>query len=312
MSGQSLRNDGSEQKARRAAVTWDLTLAGRLVRCAARKAPPGLADRLEEEWLADLSGRQRALSRILFALGCCWATRVIAREFGAAAAAGGSSGSTQRALVAHAGHDFSRFSRRTVALVAIVCLHIGILYLYLTGFAGIFVVNGPNPIAGVFIDKTINAHQAPHLPPPRITRTVFDTFPTPDFPLFKVPAGPNAITVAPSPRPVAGPLPSVPPKPVDRVAGGPGAGFPNTEDYYPPAARRLGEAGSTVVDVCVDPRGRLTAAPTIAGSSGIRLIDQGALRLATAGSGHYRPSTQNGQPVSSCYAFRIRFQLEDQ
>ncbi|HEY7887761.1 MAG TPA: hypothetical protein VIC29_06000 [Steroidobacteraceae bacterium] len=42
------------------------------------------------------------------------------------------------------------------------------------------------------------------------------------------------------------------------------------------------------------------------------LIDQGALRLASAGSGHDRPTTESGQPVSSCYAFRISFRLEDQ
>jgi TonB family protein len=99
---------------------------------------------------------------------------------------------------------------------------------------------------------------------------------------------------------------------VTRVTGGPGAGFPDTDDYYPPAARRLGEAGTTIVSVCVDPRGRLTAAPAIVDSSGIRQIDEGALRLARAGSGHYRPTTENGQSVSACYAFRIRFQLEDQ
>jgi TonB family protein len=94
--------------------------------------------------------------------------------------------------------------------------------------------------------------------------------------------------------------------------GGPGAGFPNTEDYYPPAARRLGEVGTSVISVCVDPRGRLTAAPRIVASSGIGQIDEGALRLASAGSGHYRPTTENGRAVAACYAFRIRFQLEDQ
>lgn len=35
-------------------------------------------------------------------------------------------------------------------------------------------------------------------------------------------------------------------------------------------------------------------------------------RLAKAGSGHYRPTTENGQPVSSCCAFRIVFRIEDQ
>jgi TonB family protein len=312
MSGQSLPGDGSERKALHAAAPWDLALSGRLVSCAARKAPPGLTDRLQEEWLADLMARQGAFSRIRFALGCCWATRVIAREFGAAAATTGSSASGQRLLVAHGGYDFSRVSRRTVALIAIVCLHIAILYVYLTGVGGILVVNPTHPLTGHFIvEPTNRAPQPTRLPPPSLARTVVESLPTPDL-TFKLPADPDAITVPHSPRPDVAPVRLPPSKAVTRVTGGPGAGFPDTDDYYPPAARRLGEAGTTIVSVCVDPRGRLTAAPAIVDSSGIRQIDEGALRLARAGSGHYRPTTENGQSVSACYAFRIRFQLEDQ
>lgn len=313
MSGQSLPGDGSERKARQAAATWDRALAGRLVSCAARKAPPGLADRLQEEWLADLTTRQGAFPRIRFALGCCWATRVIAREFGAAAAAAGSSASAQRLLVAYGGgYDFSRISRRTVALIAIVCLHIGILYVYLTGFGGTRVMSLTHPMTGRFIVRpTAELPPPTPLPPPSLARTVVESVPTPDL-KFNFPEDPKAITVPHSAQPNVAPTRLPPRKSVTRVMGGPGAGFPDTDDYYPPAARRLGEAGSTVVTVCVDPRGRLTAAPTVADSSGIRLIDEGALRLARAGSGHYRPTTENGQAVSSCYEFRIRFQLEDQ
>lgn len=309
MSGQSLPGDESERKPRHVAATWDLALAGHLVSCAARKAPLGLAERLQEEWLADLTARQGAFSRIRFGLGCCWATRVIAREFGAAAAAAGSSASAQRLLVAYGGYDFSRVSRRTAALIAIVCLHIGILYVYLTGFGGTLVVNPTNPLTGRFIVQPVQRRQLIPLPPPKLTR-VAESLPTPDL-TFKFPADPNAITVPRSPQPNVAPMRLPPPKPVTRVIGGPGSGFPDTEDYYPPAARRLGEAGTTVVSVCVDPRGKLTVAPTIIDSSGIRQIDEGALRLARAGSGHYRPTTENGQPVSACYAFRISFQLRD-
>jgi hypothetical protein len=55
----------------------------------------------------------------------------------------------------------------------------------------------------------------------------------------------------------------------------------------------------------------LAADPTVAQSSGIPRLDAAALKLAKAGGGHYRPSTENGQPVSSCYAYRIRFRLDD-
>jgi TonB family protein len=71
----------------------------------------------------------------------------------------------------------------------------------------------------------------------------------------------------------------------------------------------MAETGAATVHVCVDTRGRLTADPTLTRSSGSRRIDDGALNLAKAGSGHYRPSTEDGQPVSACYPYRIRFEL---
>jgi hypothetical protein len=52
-----------------------------LIRHAAQLAPDTLYLRLEEEWLADLQARSSAMSRLRFALGCCWATVVIADEF---------------------------------------------------------------------------------------------------------------------------------------------------------------------------------------------------------------------------------------
>ncbi len=311
MSGQSVRDEGSAREARHAAATWDRNLAAYLVGCAARKAPPGLRGRLEEEWLADLAARPGAFSRIRFGLGCCWATRIIAREFGAAAEAAGTTASGHRLLVSYGGYDFSRFSRRTAAIVAIVGLHAAVFYAYVSGLAQRVLPPPPDWLHGVsVVTQPLNPHTPPALPPPKLARAVLDSLPTPEL-KFHLPLDPNIIKAVPSHQPNTAPQPSQPSR-ADRVIGGPGAGFPDTEDYYPPSARRLGEAGATVVSVCVDPRGRLTAAPTIVVSSGVRQIDEGALRLARAGSGHYRPTTENGQPVSACYAFRIRFQLEDQ
>lgn len=65
------------------------------------------------------------------------------------------------------------------------------------------------------------------------------------------------------------------------------------------------------VSVCVDPLGRLAAAPSLAASSGSAHLDEGALTLARAASGHYRPTTDNGRPISDCYALRIRFELRN-
>lgn len=288
---------------------WDLTLARHLVCRAAHKAPPDLAERLREEWLADLMVRRGPFSRIGFGLGCCWATRVIAREFSVAAAAAGTSASGERVLAGcGGGRGLSGFSRRTTAIIVIVGLHLGIFYLYLNGFTRALIVSATDPLAGHFIVQPVTRVPPRQLPPPTITPTTINELPLPDPKILTVA---TAVITTPPSRPVR-PVQTAPPVPVERMIGGPGAGFPNTQDYYPPGPRRLDEEGTSAVRVCVDPTGRLTAAPALVSSSGNGQLDEGALRLASAGSGHYRATTENGRPVSSCYSFRIRFQLEDQ
>jgi TonB family protein len=113
------------------------------------------------------------------------------------------------------------------------------------------------------------------------------------------------------PRIIPQPIPpETPTQIVQRLAGGPGAGFPETADFYPSASIRLGEEGISAVRVCVDQRGRLTSEPTTVNGSGSARLDEAALKLARAGSGHYRATTEDGQPVNSCYAFGVRFQLK--
>jgi hypothetical protein len=260
MSGQDPSRDGSVGQAHAAAATWDQAAARCLVSCAASQAPPGLAARLEEEWLADLTARRSAFSRIRFGLGCCWATRVIAREFGSAAASAGSSASGERLLVAYGGYDFSHLSRRTIALIAIACFHAAVFYVYLTDFTRAAApVSPPDMHAHVVYE-----HQSPDrpvaLPAPNLSPATSVNLPRPHVSL-SFPVDPKTITVAQSPVPRSVPMPLPGPKEVNLVTGGPGAGFPTTEDYYPAAARRLGEAGAAAVRVCVDPRGRLTADP---------------------------------------------------
>jgi TonB family protein len=311
MRGQDLPGNGSAREPRPRRPAWDEAVSRYLVSRAARGAPAGLAARLEEEWLADLGARRGAFSRIRFGLGCCWATRIIARDFASAAVAAGGSASGQRLLIGYGGYDVARLSRRTTAMIAIVCLHAAVFYAYLIDRAPGVSVDRARPMTGRVMTRHRSFHEPASLQAPRLTSTALQAFPPPHFSL-DLPAAPRAITAAHPPRSGFADVRHPAPEPVAIVTGGPGAGFPDTENYYPPAARRLGEAGAAAVRVCVDPNGKLTADPTIVRSSGIARLDRGALRLARAGSGHYRPSTENGRPVAACYAFRIRFRLDGQ
>jgi len=279
-------------------------LAGKLIRRAARNAPPSLSQRLEEEWLADMATRHGQMTRLRLAVGCWWAARVIAHEraFTCLAPAGSPGG--HQVATAYAPHDSSFLSRRTIALLVIASLHAGLIYLLAIGFVHQVIEVPPSVIRANVAEDA----QPPQLPPPPPKLTLAPpqavNVPTPEFPLEPA-AGSNAIAPSPIERPSES---SAQPRPaVDRVLGGPAKGFPNTADYYPDASRRLGETGVASVRVCIDSQGRLTADPTIAQTSGSARLDAGALKLAKAGAGHYRATTEDGRAVPSCVAFRIRF-----
>jgi len=76
-------------------------LAHSLICRAARSAPPQLSARLEEDWNADLSARRGG-----FALGCCWATRVIAHDYLAASLAAATSAGANVDIAYAPSHPF--------------------------------------------------------------------------------------------------------------------------------------------------------------------------------------------------------------
>ena len=291
-------------------MTPQTDLAHRLIRRAARSAPPALAARLEEEWSADLAARTGTFARLRLAIGCWWAMGVITRDLAVPQVAASSAGGGVRTLLGGLQHDIPLLSRRTVIFLTIAGVHVLLIYGFTSGLAQHVVQSLPQVTHALVLEKT--TPQRPVPPPPTIDvkpltgRIHLEGLPPPSFEFPaqtntgpEVTNGPEVIT-APQPPPA-----------LHRQLGGPGKGFPNPDDFYPAASRRLAETGATTVQVCVDTRGRLASDPVVTQSSGIERLDDGALKLARAGSGHYRPSTENGQPVSSCYPYRIRFRLDD-
>lgn len=61
----------------------------------------------------------------------------------------------------------------------------------------------------------------------------------------------------------------------------------------------------------MDETGTLTRDPEIVKTSGSCRLDEGALRLAKAGSGKYVPPKSDGKPVPGCLKFKVKFQLRD-
>jgi periplasmic protein TonB len=289
-------------------------LAQWLIQRAARSAPPLLAERLEEEWLADLAARQGFIARLRFGVGCCWATRVIAYEHCAAAVSAAAASSTgSKTMSAYVRQTDTFVSQRTLTFLIIIGLHVAIIYAFANGM-----VHG---VIRVFTDRVVVVrvtdpppHPAPPLPPPVIQQPTLTSKLDPVEKLkVEIAEDPVPVNVDPNlDRIIAEQGPPAPPvHVVKRVLGGLGTGFPNTDDFYPPQEIRNHREGAPIVRTCVDEKGRLNAAPTLVQSSGTAGLDEGALRLAKAGSGHYRPTTEDGQPVVSCYDFRVVFHIRD-
>jgi TonB family protein len=281
-----------------------------LIQRAAHRAPPALSQRLEEEWLADLTARRGVIPRLRFALGCSWATRVIAHELGVSSGAAATATGNGLTVSVDSAPRFR--SHGTTVFLLIAALHALVIYGLAAGITSHAFRAPEDPLQVTPVEVN-----APRIQPPAPiadpTLTGFHFVDNDPLPPIAFEPDPVTSIGDPGTQPLTAVFASPPPspRPVSRVTGGPGRGFPDTEDFYPDAARRLGEQGLVTVHVCVDGAGRLTAAPSVAQSSGSARLDEGALRLARAGSGHYRSTTEDGRPVSSCYPFRIRFDLRD-
>jgi protein TonB len=280
-----------------------------LIRHAARKAPDMLSERLREEWLADLETRSSSWSRLRFAVGCCWATRVIAYEYRPLVLGAACSAVASKVPMSQLHPIWGRFSSRSTTFFLVLSLHVAVFYLLFNSLSHTHAQPMPRDIDYVNVKDHRQPDSLPKPPEPSIDRVPFVDRP----PDVLIPE--DLPTPGKSDGEVLAEPPKAPPRVdsdahvVHRIMGGPGTGFPDADDFYPSTSRRSGEEGIGTLQVCVDPKGRLTQAPSVVSSTGSERLDAAALKLATAGSGHYRANTEDGRAVDSCFAFRIRFQL---
>jgi TonB family protein len=296
-------------------LDWIDGFSRTLVHRAAQRTPETLSERLEEEWLADMAERRGSFSRLRLAIGCYWSTYAITRELAArerrvATIAAAGPRVAQVSFDGYAQENASLFSRRGATFLLVASLHAALLCGLAVGLSSKFTKVIPPRFEATFIEKKLPPSVLPPPSKPDLWTATVDRPPVGKLPPIERESPPtDDPKVMTTEVPRTDVLP--PPVKVNRVLGEPGKGFPNTADFYPSASIRLGEMGVAAVRACVDGIGRLTADPTIVQSSGKPRLDEAALKLARAGSGHYRATTEDGKPVSSCYAFGIRFDLRN-
>jgi protein TonB len=203
--------------------------------------------------------------------------------------------------------DQSQSSRRSVAIVLVVLLHVGLAYAFITGLAF-------NVIKKTVQDlKTFDVKEAvPPPPPPPPPKNIPPPPVVAPPPIVQTQAPPPVITVVPPPPPapvIHETLP--PPKPSvatpAKLRGDPNFGI--TDADYPSDALRANEEGVTRFSYDITTDGRM-ANCHVTGSSGSASLDTATCRLATRNA-RWKPALDAaGNPVETHGLSRsIRWQI---
>ncbi len=204
--------------------------------------------------------------------------------------------------------DTQFFTRRTAVLIAIIALHVLILYALATGLMQKAVRLAAPPIQTQIV-RHVHKHLPPPPPPPPQLVQQRVRVPPPLIQINVPAAQSHAITVTKHVVRAPPAPPPAPPAVYTPLARG--RDFPNTQNYYPESSMRLGEQGTATVEICVGANGRLTSQPRVVRSSGSPRLDRAALRYARATSGHWIPEKRNGVPINYCGQLPIKFRLND-
>jgi protein TonB len=201
--------------------------------------------------------------------------------------------------------DSSFFTRRGVVVVAIIGLHLLVLYALASGLARKMVeVIAPNIEADI-VEEVKSDEEPPPPPPPEMERPPVEVPPPEvsiDLPMETATTAIQDVTDKPPP-------PAPPPPP--RVAGSPAKmkSAVDPDQFYPPGAKRREEQGSPVVQACVGPNGRLVREPVITETSGFPELDGAAVKVAKAN--RYTPASENGTALpESCVKFKVKFVIK--
>jgi periplasmic protein TonB len=196
---------------------------------------------------------------------------------------------------------------RGVALIAVILLHILIVWGFYTGLAGKLIQKVIPPVEIAQIDKPKEVDKPP--PPPPKLEEIKPFVPPPEFvDIQQAPVQTNAITettqvqhaapppVAAAPPPVPGTPPRMDPKHPLKIG----------EEWYPDASKRAGEEGRCVVQMTVSSDGKVSS-ETIQQTSGFPRLDDACLK-AVHGQ-RMLPATEAGKPIEKTVSIPIVWKL---
>ena len=184
-----------------------------------------------------------------------------------------------------------RSAGRTAILIGIVAFHVVLVVAINSSLSTVILDRLPPLIKAEIIEEITKDDEPP--PPPPTVETPPPYVPPPDI-VIDLPTstkGPTtALVVTDKPRPVA-----PPPSPVVKKAPEIDPRYKRRfQPDYPPTSRRLGEEGSVIVQVLVDPEGKVSDGK-IQKSSGFPRLDEAALKHALRAR-RVKPGPENRKP----------------
>jgi protein TonB len=201
--------------------------------------------------------------------------------------------------------DSGLFTRRGIAVVAIVGIHLLIFFGFASGLARKAIELVAPPIEADIVEEIKKEDTPPPPPPPEMERPPVEV-PPPEVSI-DIPMESTSTAI----QDVSDKAPPPAPPPPPRVAGTPAKMTrpANPDDYYPPGSIRREEQGSPVVQACVGPGGKLVREPVVTDTSGFPDLDGAAIKVAKAT--RYGPGTDNGTALAeSCIKFKVKFVLK--
>jgi periplasmic protein TonB len=198
--------------------------------------------------------------------------------------------------------------KRGAALIAVILLHIVIVWGFYTGLAGQLVQKIIPPVEIAQIDKPKEIDKPP--PPPPKLEEIKPYVPPPEF--VNIQAAPpeqttaiTGITREQAPTPVAAVA-----APVEHTVIGakmdPKHPFNIGDEYYPDASKRANEQGRCIVLAHVAANGNILEAE-IQTSSGFPRLDDACLKGVKGKKA--LPGMEDGKPVEGKFAFAIVWRL---
>jgi protein TonB len=209
-------------------------------------------------------------------------------------------------MAAYIEQDSQFFTRRGMVVVAILLLHLFILWALVSGLAHHMIEAIAPPVQAVFQPEEVKNTPPPPPPPPTFERPPVEIPPTDT--IVEVPQAVATTAISNTTTQhvaVAAPVAKAPGRP----AGLDKRAQPDPADFYPASARRNNEEGVSQVHSCVGANGKLSKEPIVEKGSGNSALDAAAIQYAKAL--HYVAATEDGKPVDGgCFSFNVRFKLK--